>query len=137
MRRVPLILGPVLITGLITHDVYEFFVTNEGIRYFSSEPRRLLYVTLLGVAGGLVAFGISRLSRASQRSLKLAALGAFGALLVAAIAYFGFLFYLLAVAAPILKDARTWGWIAAAFCFVAVAAGVVWAEFHQVWRQTR
>ena len=52
MRPVPLILGLVLITGLIIHDVYEFFVTNEGIRYFSSEPQRLLNVTLLGVVGG-------------------------------------------------------------------------------------
>jgi len=56
MRRIPLILGLVLITGLIIHDIYEFFVTNEGIRYFSSEPKRLLYVMLLGVAGGIVAF---------------------------------------------------------------------------------
>jgi len=62
MRRIPLILGLVLITGLIIHDVYDFFVTNEGLAYFSAKPTRLLYVMLLGVAGGLVAFGISRLS---------------------------------------------------------------------------
>ena len=98
MRGIPLILGLVLITGLIIHDIYEFFVTNEGIRYFSSDPRRLLYVMLLGVAGGFAAFGISRLSPASQRSLKLLALGGFGALLVVAVAFFGYLFYRLAVA---------------------------------------
>ena len=70
MRRIPLILGLVLIAALIVHDVYEFFVTNEGIRYFSSEPSRLLYVILLGIAGGMVALGISRISPASQRKLK-------------------------------------------------------------------
>lgn len=135
MRRVPLILGLLLITALIIHDVYEFFVTNEGIRYFSSEPRRLLYVMLLGIAGGIVAFGISRFSPASQRLLRLTALGGFGVLLVGALAFFGYLFHLLVVAAP--KDTRMWGWIAAAFFSVAVAAVLVWLEFRQVWRQTR
>ncbi len=89
MRRIPLILGLVLITGLVIQDIYEFFVTNEGIRYFSSKPARLLYVMLLGVAGGVAAFGISRLSPASQRRLKLLALGGFGGLLVAEVALFG------------------------------------------------
>ena len=98
MRRVPLILGLVLIAALIIHDIYEFFVTNEGIRYFSSEPRRLPYVVLLGIAGGIVAFGISRFSPASQRKLKLTALGGFGVLLVGALTFFGYVSYLLAIA---------------------------------------
>jgi hypothetical protein len=137
MRRIPLILGLVLITGLIIHDIYEFFVTNEGIRYFSSEPRRLLYVMLLGVVGGLVAFRISRLSPASQRSLKLLALGGFGTLLVVAVAFFGYLFYRLAVAG--LQDGLGWVWTAWAVAFVpmTLAASMVWMEFRQVWRQTR
>jgi hypothetical protein len=135
MRRIPLILGLVLVAALIVHDVYEFFVTNEGIRHFSSEPRRLLYVMLLGIAGGMVAFGISRFSPASQRKLKLMALGGFGVLLVGALAFFGYLSYLLATAP--LKQAQLWGWIAAAFCSVAVAAVLVWLEFRQVWIQTR
>lgn len=137
MRRIPLIFGLVLIAGLIIHDIYEFFVTNEGIRYFSSEPRRLLYVMLLGVAGGFAAFGISRLSPVSQRSLKLLALGGFGILLVVAVAFFGYLFYRLAVAG--LQDGLGWVWIAWAVAFVpmTVSAGMVWMEFRQVWRQTR
>ncbi|HOC57188.1 MAG TPA: hypothetical protein PKI20_16335 [Verrucomicrobiota bacterium] len=52
MRRIPLILGLMLITGMLIQDIYEFFVTNEGIHHFSSKPSRLLYVMLLGVAGG-------------------------------------------------------------------------------------
>ena len=137
MRRIPLILGLVLITGLIIRDVYEFFVTNEGIRYFSSEPRRLLYVMLLGIVGGIVALGISRSSPASQRKLKLVALGGFGSLLVVALAFFSYLFYHLAVAG--LAEALKWVWIAWAMAFVpmAVAAALVWLEFRRVWRQTR
>jgi hypothetical protein len=135
MRRIPLILGLVLIAALIIHDVYEFLVTNEGIHYFSSEPRRLLYVMLFGIAGGIVAFGISRFSPASQRKLKLTALGGFGVLLVAALAFFEYLFHLLVETTP--NDTRMWGWIAAAFFSIAVVAGLVWLEFRQVWRQPR
>ncbi len=135
MRRIALILGLVLIAGLTIHDIYEFFVTNEDVGYFSAKPVRLLYVVLLGIAGGLAALGISRLSPASQRNLKLVALGGFGILLVAALACFGHALYLLAVTPAI--DSRLWGWIAAAFCFIAVAALLVWLEFRHVWRQTR
>jgi hypothetical protein len=63
MRRLPLILGLALIVALTIWEIYDFFVTNEGVRYFSSEPGRLVYVVLLALAGGLVAFAISRLSR--------------------------------------------------------------------------
>ncbi len=135
MRRIPLILGLVLIAALMVHDFYEFFVTNEGIRYFSSDPRRLLYVVLLAIAGGVVALGISRISPASQRKLKLMALGGFGVLLLIALAFFGYLSYVLATG-PLLH-VHLWGWLAAAFCSAAVAAVFVWLEFRHVWRQTR
>ena len=135
MRRIPLILGLVLIAGMIARDIYEFFVTNEGIAYFSSKPNRLLYVMLLGVGGGVVAFGISRLSPKSQSNLKLLALGGFGSVLVVAVAFFGHLLCRLAVA-PLI-EAPLWGWIIAAFCSMAVAAVFIWLEFRQVWRRTR
>jgi hypothetical protein len=130
MRRIRLILGLVVITCLIMHDIYGFFITNEGIHYFSSEPRRLLYVVLLAAGGGMVVFGISRLSPAAQRSLKLLALGGFGCLLVAAVAFFGHVLY--SVAATPLIEAQLRGWIATPFCSMAVAAVLVWWELRQV-----
>jgi hypothetical protein len=136
MRRIPLILGLVLITGLIIHDLYEFVVTNEGIRYFSSEPIRLAYVVLLGVAGGIVAFGISRLSPESQRNLKLFALGVFGLFLIGGAVFTGYLFWLLRTA-PIIYDGAAWGWVLAGFISAALAAGVVSWEFSRVWTQAR
>lgn len=129
MRRLPLILGLVLIAGLTVHDIYEFFITNAGVRYFSSEPKRLVYVMLLGAAGGVVALGISRMSPISQRRLKLFALGGFGALLVAGAAFFGLLFQSHVVAEQL--DGLGWVWVA-----WAMAAGMVWIEFRQVWRQS-
>jgi len=133
MRRLPLILGLTLIAAMTVWEVYDFFVTNEGIRYFSSEPARLVPVVLVGLAGGAVAFGISRLSPSSQRTLKLAALGTFGTVLLCALGLFA---YSLARFAPTVSEAGTWGWIAAAFVSFGVMAVLVWLEFRQVWRRT-
>lgn len=135
MRRIPLILGLLLIAGTIVRDVYEFFVVNEGIGYFSSKPSRLVYVMVLGLAGGALALAISRVSPASQRSLKLIVLAGVGSLLVAAVAFFGHLLYLLATSP--LREWQLWGWIILALCSAAAAAVLVWMEFRQIWRQTR
>jgi hypothetical protein len=138
MRRISLILVIVLITGLIIHDIYEFFVTNEGIRYFALKPMRLLYVMLLGISGGLVAFGISRFSPDAQRGLKLLLLGGVGVLLAVAVAFFGYQFYQLAVSGLPVAPLK-WLWIAWAMAFVPIAAAtaMVWLEFRRVWRKAR
>ncbi len=133
MRRVPLILGLVLITALIIHDIYEFVVTNEGIRYFSSEPKRLLYVLLLGALGGLIALAISRLSPDSQRRLKLTGLGALGVSLTCGLAFFGFV---IVSTGPMVRDAGMFWWVAVGLFGMGVAAGLVWLEFRQVLRQS-
>jgi FtsH-binding integral membrane protein len=133
MRRLPLILGISLIVAMTVWEVYAFFVTNEGVRYFSSEPQRLLPVVLLGLAGGVVAFGISRLSPGSQRTLKLTALGTLGTVFLCAL---GFLAYSLARLVPIVSEEGGWGWMAVAFLAFAVMAALVWLEFRQVWRRT-
>jgi len=131
MRRVPLILGLVLITALMVHDVYEFFVTNNGVHYYLSEPRRLLYVMLLGVAGGVVAFGTSRLSPGSQRKLKLVGLGLFGSFLTGFLIVFA---YHVAWLVSMVTKASMWGWVGGTWLCLAVVAGCVWLEFRQVWR---
>src|SRR5258708_2248471 len=110
MSRLPLILGLLLIVALTIRDVYEFVVSNEGVRYFSSDPRRLLYVVLLGVGGGVVAFMISRFSPEPQRKLKLAALGGFGALVTCVLGLFA---YHLTWASRMVTEAGMWGWVAA------------------------
>ncbi len=133
MRRLPLILGLTLIVAMTLWEVYDFFVTNEGLRYFSSEPRRLVYVVLLGLAGGLVALAISRRSPASRRTLKLTTLGTFGTLLLGVLGLFA---YHLTWAAPMVTEAGMWDWIATAFLLFAVMAVLVWLEFRQVWRRT-
>jgi hypothetical protein len=134
MHRLPLILGLVLIFALTVWGLYDFFITNEGVRYFSTEPRRLLDAVLLGVFGGLGAFGISRLSSSSQGSLKLAALGISGAFLLGVQGLFA---YNLPWAAPIVSEAGMWGWIAAAFVSFSVMTVLVLIEFLKVYKRNR
>lgn len=136
MRRLPLVLGLLLIVAMTALEVYDFFVTNEGVRYFSSQPRRSVYVMLFGVAGAIVAFGISRVSPDSQRKLKLAVLAGFGALLTFLTAALAFSACLLAWAGPTVTESGIWGWMVADFLLLPVAVTLVWWEFRQVWRQT-
>lgn len=122
-----------MITGLIIYEINEFIFTNQGIRYFSSEPIRLAYVVLPGVTGGIVAFGISRLSPDSQRQLKLLAFGGFGLLLTGGAVFLGYLLYFLRTA-PIVSEGAAWGWVLGGFISAVLAAGVVLWEFTRVWR---
>jgi hypothetical protein len=132
MRRLALILGLVLIAALTIQAGYDFILTSEGLRYFSSEPRRLLDVMFLGIAGGMIALGISRLSPASQRKLKLVALGGFGGL---ALGFLALLALALASAAATVTEAGMWGWAAAALVSLVVTAGSLYLEFRRVWRR--
>lgn len=134
MHRLPLILGLVLIFAAVGWDLYDFFITNEGVRYYSEEPRRLLYAVLLGVFGGLGAFGISRLSPSSQRSLKLTMLGISGSFLLGLQGLFA---YHLTWSAPIVCEAGMWGWMAAAFVSFSAMTVFVSVEFLQVWKRNR
>ena len=130
LRRVPLILGLALLATLTVEDIREFFVTNEGIRYLSSEPQRLLYVMGLGVAGGMVALGVSRLSAVSQRRLKLTALLAGGISLTVAL-----LSCLIPAAAFLARDVGNLKLIAGAVASFAVVGGLLCWEFFRVWRR--
>ena len=49
MRKIPLILGLTLLAVLTVWETYDFFVTNDGIGYFTSQPQRLLYIVGIGV----------------------------------------------------------------------------------------
>ncbi len=133
MRRIPLILGLVLIAGLMIQDIYEFVVQNKGIHYFASDPKRLLHVILLSLAGGLIALGISRLSTNSRRRLKLVALGIFGALLTGGLGFFAFV---IASIKTMERETEIFWWVIVGLLGMGVAAGLVWLEFRQVWRES-
>ena len=132
MRHLFLFLCLILIVAFTAQDLYQFYVTNAGVSYFSSEPRRLLYVVLLGVAGGIVALMIGRHSPGSQRNLKLTVLGGFAVFLTG---FLGLFAYHLTVVAHMVTKAGMWGWVTASIVSFATVTAVVWLEFRQVWRK--
>ena len=133
MRRLPFILGLALIVAMTIREVYDFLVTNEGVRYFSSDPRRLLYVILLGVGGGLSTLWISGLSPGFRRRLKLAALGAFGVFLTGGLAFFCFV---ITTTAPMARETGRFWWMIAGLLGMCFAVGLVWWEFYHEWRRS-
>ena len=130
MKKLSLILGLVLVTGLMIHDAYEFVVTDQGLRYYLSEPKRLLYVLALALAGGMVAWVISRLSPQAQRGLKLSALGLFALALTTFLGLF--VFYSIRLSDAITSSAI--GWVVAALAMFGGLATVFWCEFWRVWK---
>jgi hypothetical protein len=135
MRFVPLILGLMLMAAMTVLEIYDFFITNEGLAYYSSHSSRLMPVVLLAFVGGVLALGISRLSPGSQRFLKLAALGAFGAVLLCTLGMLIHFVYSLARLETIEIEDHSIGWIAAALASSIVLAVFVCWEFWQAWRR--
>jgi|HubBroStandDraft_6_1064221.scaffolds.fasta_scaffold200742_2 hypothetical protein len=89
------LVGIILAVGLTLFVIAEAindFIDSEGIRYFVEQPYRLLFVTAIGVAGGLVVFGFFALSPRLQRQVKLVALGCGGIFVVLAGAYYAYQF---------------------------------------------
>ena len=132
MRKIPLILGLTLLTILTVRDTYEFFMTDDGVGYFTSQPHRLLYVTIIGVVGGVLALAFSRLSPVARRTLRLVALGGFGMCITAFLAIFA---ARLASFTSMVTDSGLWGWVIAALVALSVATVLVWLEFYFAWRR--
>ena len=132
MRKLPLMLGLMLLAVLTVWEAYDFLVTNDGVGYFTLHPRRLLYVVAIGVGGGLLAFGFSRLAPLPRRALKLAALGGFAACVTV---FLIILAMRLASFAPMITESGMWGWVVTALASLTVVAVLVWLEFYSVWRQ--
>ena len=130
MRIIPLILGLAFVAVLSSLEVHDFFVTNDGISYFASHPRRLLYVAAIGIAGGLLALAFSRVSSVSRRVLKLAALGGFGACVTGYLAVFA---ARLASWPPMDTEFAIWGGVVAMLGSLSIVAALVWLEFYLVW----
>ena len=88
MKKWSIIIAAALFaTWLVVDTVREFFA-NETIQYFSSEPRRLLYVAAMAIVGGFAALGFSRLSPRTQRDVKVFAWGAAASTLTVFVGYF-------------------------------------------------
>jgi hypothetical protein len=132
MRKIPLIFGLILLAILTVWETYNFFVTDDGIGYFTSQPRRLLYIAGIGVVGGVLTLTLSRLSPGARRTLRLAVLGSFGVCVTALLTTFAIR---LASFASMVTDVAAWGWVITALISLSVLAVLTWLEFYLVWRR--
>ena len=76
MRRLTAAVGvALLVIAMTAWELYEFFVTNEGVNYYASDHRRLLYVALITAVCGVGVWVFFLVSPARRRGLRLLALG--------------------------------------------------------------
>ena len=132
MRKIPLIIGLTLLAALTASETYEFFITNDGIGYFTSQPHRLLYIVGIGVVGGALALAFSRLSPVTRRTLRLAVLGGFGVCVTVFLATFA---ARLTSFTSMVTGAGAWAWVITALISLSVIAVLIWLEFYFVWRR--
>lgn len=132
MRRLLLVLGLALLAILTIWDIYDFFVTDEGVRYFTSHPRRLGFVAAIAICGGLLALIFSRFSFSYRRRLTLLAVGGVAS---ASTAFLGYFTYSLASVASLITQDGTWYWVLATIASLTVIASLLWFEFYQVYKR--
>jgi hypothetical protein len=130
MRKISLIAGLTLLFILTVRDMYEFFVTDEGVRFFTSDPIRLLYAASIGVIGGFLALVFSRFSQVVRRTIKLVALGGVAVCITCSIGLYA---AGLASFTPMMTQSGMTIWVIATLVALFAAAVLVWLEFYLVW----
>lgn len=125
MKRFFFILGLLMIAALTVAEIYDFFVTNQGVDYFSSHPQRLFYVAGIAVLGGVIAFAYGRLSATWKRTTRLSVLA------VMAVALTGFCCFMAVAAVRILAEPSfaSYRWPVAG-CWLLFLAFAVWLWFE-------
>jgi hypothetical protein len=121
-----------LVAALIVWAAYSFFVANEGVHYFTSEPQRLLHVAAIAFAGGLLVLAFSRLSPATRHAISLVARGSFAIIVTG---YSGVLAYWLTSLHLLRADPGTTLPFVAILVSSVVLAALLWFELYQVWRR--
>lgn len=134
MRHIPLILGLTILLGLSIVEIYDFLVVNEGIEFYSSQPVRIRYILGLGVAGGVCAIIIGRLSSDVQHRLKVMALGVFGLVTTGAFVFFT---YYVVMNCPQIDDPVLTTWLVVIPVAWASISGLLWYEFSRILRRKK
>ena len=114
-------------------DLVHDFVANDPIGYFSTEPRRLLYVAAIAIAGGLAALGFYWLSPRAQRRVRVFSWGAAASTMTAVVGYLVFCF--LSLSSFIVESGgiiRVLEVLLLLLLFSGIAA-YFWFEFRRVW----
>ena len=110
---------------LLVSLVRDFF---DSIQYYSTEPRRLLYVLGLAIVGGLGALALARLSRDAQRRVRLCAWGVAASALTLCITYM--VNRLLSLFSVVVESGAMVG-VLLVLLLLAVIAAYLWFEFSR------
>jgi len=131
MKKMVGIIFVLAFTIFATVDIMRDFIASDGVHYFSQQPHRLLLVVLIGITGGLVAFGFSALSPRLQRKAKLIALACGGSFVMLA---GGYLSYRVASLPAQIDSSFPWHMPWLLLLSVIVIVGLLWFEFYRVFR---
>ena len=127
--------APLFVVGLVVicalADLIREFYANDTLNYFSSEPRRLLYVAGIAVAGGLLALVFCRLSRQAQRRVRLFGWGAAASLLTT---FCGYSLYQSVSLSPVIVANSGADWLLLVPLMLAAMAAYLWFEFYRAWK---
>ena len=135
ITRMKKLVGIILATAITTFaiaDAIHGFISSDGIHYFSEQPHRLLFVAVIGIAGGVIAFGFSTLSPGLRRGVKLALLGSGATFVMLGGGYLSLLIWDM----PARFDSaipRHIPWLLA--LGTIGIAGILWFEFYQTLRR--
>ena len=110
-------------------DIIHDFIASDTIHYFTDQPHRLLYVVLIAVTGGLVAFVLDRLTPRARRSVRLLTFASAASCATLYIGYF--LFELARLRSPLRAFDGT-GWFALLPLCIGIVAALLWFEFYRV-----
>lgn len=131
VKRWSIIIGAAVVAAWLVIDLVREFIANETFQYFSSDPVRLLYVAGSALCGGLVAWGIDRLSPRTQRCIKLFGWGAAAGALTAFIAWHGF-----SVASLATTGIESHGGLVlVAMLLLSGIAAYLWFEFYRTLKE--
>jgi len=113
-------------------DLVHDFVANDPIGYFSTEPRRLLYVAAIAIAGGLATLGYYGLSPRVHRHIELFGRGAAASIMTAFVGYCVYRF--LSFAAYYGGSVRAI-WLLPLLLMLSGIAAYLWYEFCRAWKK--
>ena len=128
MKRWSIIIVAALVAAWLVVDMVREFFANETIEYFSSHPRRLLYVAAIAIIGGLAARSFDRLSPHAKRHVIVFAWGAAAVTLTALAGYFTFCF--ISISSFLVESGSTFGILLVPLIFSGIAA-YLWLEFYR------
>src|SRR5205085_1610547 len=127
-----LILTVLLFAAMITWSLYDWVINDEGIRYFASQPTRLLIVAGLGLLGGIVAWGLSHLSNSVRRTLALLVVGVLATVVTGVLAVI--VCRMTTVVSLIVESGLTIS-VSSFIVLFAILAALIWLEFSRLWMQ--